>query len=669
MKHLYIKPNQLSSTYFVYLFMLSYSLFSEIIFSLSINAGFSVYKFLFSFSIGLFLLFIGAIIPNKKLAFVLQSVFSVIFNIIYISQLIYYTIFGTPYFIASLGGAGDAFEFVDVAINALGTHWWAYILMLLQIVVLFTLYRVQFLKVSFERIHKIVVSSVFALFAILSIVIPSFFTSGLNSPRYLLFNEFVPLSSMETFGMPVCMALDVKYSVFGAQEFSGDTQVNILTSESEPEEDGNAEPTPTPSPTAVPSATPEPVVYEEQVLDLDFTMEESDSTYLAMNEFFSQREPSLENEYTGMFEGKNLILITAEAFTPYFIDEELTPTLYKMQTEGFNFTNFYTPIWGVSTSDGEYVATTGLLPKSGVWSYTRVAENYMPFAFGNQFNSLGYESYAFHNHSYSYYNRDKSYPTMGYDFYAKGHGLEITDQWPESDIELITQSTPYFMDAESFSVYYMTVSGHLEYNFMGNMMAYKNMEATSDLDYSEVVRAYISCNLELEYAMTELLAQLEAAGKLEDTVIALSSDHYPYGLSDEEYAELRGVESLEKTFEFYENAFLLWNSEMEEAITVDKYASSLDIAPTLSNLFNLEYDSRLFMGHDILSDSPALVVFADRSYITDKYMYNANTSEATLFEGQTVSAEEVSEMSEYVSQLFLNSARILDMDYYDYLLN
>ncbi len=467
--------------------------------------------------------------------------------------------------------------------------------------------------------------------------------------------------------MPMCMALDIKFAIFGGQEFIGETDVTILSMEEE------STPTPAPSPTVAPSLaptqTPEPIVYESQVMDITFNMEETDATYLSMNEFFSQRTPTMENEYTGMFEGKNLILITAEGFTPYFIDENLTPTLYKMQTEGFNFTNFYTPIWGVSTSDGEYVATTGLLPKSGVWSYTRVADNYMPFAFGNQFNSLAYESYAFHNHSYSYYNRDKSYPTMGYEFYAKGHGLEITDQWPESDIELITQSTPYYINAENFSVYYMTVSGHLEYNFMGNMMAYKNRDAVADLPYSEAVKAYISCNLELEYALTELLSQLDAAGKLDDTVIALSSDHYPYGLTDEQYAELRGVETLENTFELYENAFILWNSEMTEPVISDKYSSSLDIAPTLSNLFGLEYDSRLYIGQDILSDSQALVMFADRSYITDKFMFNSNTNEATVFEGQTVSPEEVSAMSEYVSQLFLNSARILDTNYYEYLLN
>ena len=102
------------------------------------------------------------------------------------------------------------------------------------------------------------------------------------------------------------------------------------------------------------------------------------------------------------------------------IHPELTPTLYRLSREGFQFENFYTPLWGVSTSDGEYVTTTGLLPKSGVWSYLRSAENAMPFGFGRLFSQRGYRALAFHDHTYTYYGRDQSHPNMGYEFYGVG---------------------------------------------------------------------------------------------------------------------------------------------------------------------------------------------------------------------------------------------------------
>ncbi|UKI28386.1 MAG: hypothetical protein L6V78_05535 [Clostridium sp.] len=95
------------------------------------------------------------------------------------------------------------------------------------------------------------------------------------------------------------------------------------------------------------------------------TNEEIKNIHLYMN----NQEATEKNKYTGMFEGKNLIAITAEAFSPLAVDKDLTPTLYKLVHEGFNFTNMYSPIYYVSTSDGEYVTLTSLLPKESVWSF------------------------------------------------------------------------------------------------------------------------------------------------------------------------------------------------------------------------------------------------------------------------------------------------------------
>ena len=107
---------------------------------------------------------------------------------------------------------------------------------------------------------------------------------------------------------------------------------------------------------------------------------EGNEAIRSMHKYFSSVKPTKKNEYTGKFKGKNLILITAEGFSPYAVRKDITPTLYKMQEEGFKFNNFYTPTWGVSTSDGEYVACTGLLPKEGIWSFYKSSKNYMPFA-------------------------------------------------------------------------------------------------------------------------------------------------------------------------------------------------------------------------------------------------------------------------------------------------
>ena len=229
----------------------------------------------------------------------------------------------------------------------------------------------------------------------------------------------------------------------------------------------------------------EPQPDDNVIGGLDFETlaeQEDDETLKSMDLYFSGTEPTAQNEQTGIFKGKNLIFITAESFTDFAIDPKYTPTLYKLLTEGYNFTNFYNPIWGVSTLDGEYVNLQSLVPKPGVWSMKESAENWLPFTLGNQLSKLGYEAKAYHNHSVYYYDRVSSHPNLGYDFKGQGREYNFENIWPESDLEMIDKTTADFLTAgengkiEPFHVYYLTVSGHLNYNFYGNVIAYRNRE-------------------------------------------------------------------------------------------------------------------------------------------------------------------------------------------------
>ncbi len=404
-----------------------------------------------------------------------------------------------------------------------------------------------------------------------------------------------------------------------------------------------------------------------QVMDIDFealVQGEEDEELAAMHDYFARVRPTEKNEWTGYFAGKNLVWIVAEAFSSLAVDPELTPTLHRLSNEGFVFNNFYTPLWGLSTSDGEYVTTTGLIPKAGAWSYLQSAENYMPFGFGNQFAGLGYRTLAYHNNTYTYYGRDLSYPNMGYEYYGLGNGLEVTRSWPESDEEMMRLSVPEYINEERFMVYYLTVSGHLNYNVDQNDMSAKHWEAVEHLPYSEAPKGYLASQIELDRAVAALLEQLETAGKLEDTVIVLSADHYPYGLQDAEISEILGHE-VEPNFEKFKSTLILWNSEMDEPVQVDKYCSSLDVMPTLANLFGLEYDSRLLAGRDILSDTPGLVIFYNYSFLSERGAYVSTLEEFTPWkEVQEDEEEYLAQILEDIRDRFRYSALILDEDYY-----
>ena len=675
---------------------LFYALWNELVFSLFLQQGFTIHKVLFSLLWGLFLYWMGQLNRDRAFAWRIQTIPAFVTSVIYCAQVSYYTLFETPFYLKSISGAGDTMtDFFSVVVDAVIAVAPAFLIMLAYFVLWTTLYRKVFLTVSYDADRGFRSVLVLTAGIIVTLAAGILDYHGAASPSYMMLYEFVPTESVRTFGMLATEFLDIKYNLLHLQATRPETihldmeAIAIDTAEGETvpaeaaENEGAVQPPAQPiileggghEGTDVNDTPYDPDVYNV-LPELNFAREmekeeeERNNDFADMNSWFSSRQPSKKNAYTGMFAGKNLILITAEAFSRFVIDPELTPTLYRLYSEGFQFNHFYTGIWGVSTSDGEFVATTGLIPKAGVWSYTEIADNYMPFAFGNQFRDAGYLTQAFHNHSYTYYNRNLSYPNMGYDFYAKGHGLDITNTWPESDVEMMAQTVPlYTAEDRPFHVYYMTVSGHLEYTWEDNAMSVKHREQLAGTKYehaSEPVQAYVASQLELEEAMTVLLKELEAAGVLEDTVIALSGDHYPYGLTQEEYTELRGAE-YDSTFGLYENGFLIWNPEMTAPVVCDTYCSSLDIAPTLSNLFGLPYDSRLFIGTDIFGDVSPIVCLQDRSFITDRIMYDNSNQKITQLTSDPLSETYLGDCINAVKNMFYYSAKIIELDYYGYL--
>ena len=127
------------------------------------------------------------------------------------------------------------------------------------------------------------------------------------------------------------------------------------------------------------------------------------------------------------------------------------------------------------------------------------------------------------------------------------------------------------------------------------------------------VKGYLASNLHLEDAMTYLIAELEAKGIADDTVICLTGDHYPYGLADgNDFScvdELYGIDEIKTDFDRDHNCWLLWSGCLEDMdpIVVDEPTFSMDILPTMLNLFGVDFDSRLLPGRDVFSDAPALI--------------------------------------------------------------
>ncbi len=585
---------------------------------------------------------------NRRLAIAFFALFSFLFS----SQLMYNITFRTYYSIDFFGMAGEATDFwrETLLIVARNFHWVLAFFAPLIVLVVWGKKWFEFDRIRWQP--RTALAVVLVLIQVASVTMVYAGTREPFSPYDLYFQRNYPNLSVERLGLLTTMRLNSQ------RVATGWTPVLDIPPTSE-------------QPIFPPGKDKErfvPGQVEYNIMDINFKdlyAAETDEVIASMHRYFASVQPTAKNEYTGIYEGYNLIFITGEAFSHLAVHEEVTPTLYKMVHEGYHFTNFYTPVWGASTTDGEYVACTGLIPKSGVRSFPRSHENYLPFVMGNQLARLGYKTMAYHNHTHSYYRRHLSHPNMGYDYKGIGSGLVMTNIWPRSDLEMMEITVPEYIDNEPFHAYYMTVSGHLEYNFFGHAIARRNRHLVEHLPYSDAVRAYLAANIELDKALEHLLNELEEAGIADRTLIVLSSDHWPYGLRDEEIDELAG-HYVERHFELHRNALIIYTPGMEPE-TIEQPASSLDIIPTISNLLGLEFDSRLLMGRDIFSDADPLVIYRCGSFITDKGRYNAQTNKFYPAEHMPANwdyTEYVEEVSAEVNRKFYFSALILDHDYY-----
>lgn len=403
-------------------------------------------------------------------------------------------------------------------------------------------------------------------------------------------------------------------------------------------------------------------------IDFAALADSTDSDILkATDEYLANAAPTRKNNYTGLLKDYNLITICAESFCPWFISEELTPTLYKLSHTGILFENYYGTFQSVTTN-GEYTMCMGLYPDMSRTktdsSFNVAGTNYLPFCLGNALKGMGYQAWGYHDYIGDFYNRNITHANMGYTFKAADSGLAMKIDWPSSDLEMMEASVDdYINSGEPFHAYYMTFSGHYQYNW-DNAMSAKNRDAVKDLPYSEPVKAYIACNLELEYALEYLMQRLEEAGVADKTCIVLTNDHYPYGLTEDEYNELAG-QTLDTTFEKYRNSFICYVPGLSENIVVDEYCSTADILPTLLNLFGVDYDSRLLAGTDVLSSGIHAAVLSDKSFLTKTFRYDAGTETVIPADENTTVSDKLAEAYRlYVDSRFQLSGNILNSDYY-----
>lgn len=649
--------------------------------------GYLANTVLFSIIAGCFLSIVTSLFPrpvNRSLA----VIFTILLALIFIIQFLYHAVFNNYIsFWGTLQYSSQAMDNFDTILLNIKQHAGMMLLLVLPVIIVpFLVWKV------FDFRRRTWRNTLFLTAAAIGGYGISIFLLSIQDSRpynaYEMYQYYTSVDmTVERLGVCEALAIDLREGI--ADSLGRDNGLYLIQGSTDPATGKNSAQTST-SLSDISDSTKDPTAEDDHkpstednrtasgpnCMDIDFAQiaAESDSEGVSsLCDYFSSLTPTNKNEYTDMFQNYNVIWITAEGFSGYALNSDLYPTLSMMAEEGFVFENYYSPLWYGSTLGGEYANLMGSMPKNGGYlslSHAAQSGNSFAFSMGNQLKGLGYHTYAFHNNTNTYYDRNISHPALGYTFIANGSGLEPQLNqyenaiWPQSDLVMIQDTFDTYSKEEPYHLYYLTVSGHVIYNFSENAMSYKHMDITENLPYSETTRAYLACQYELELAMSELIDELKENGQYDNTLIVLAGDHVPYNNMDV-LDELAGYE-LEDTFEAYKSSLIIWSGSMEEPVRIDKVCSSIDILPTVSNLLGLEYDSRLIIGQDILSDSEGLVMFADRSFMTDTFSYRSSGGEVLCTGEDEISEEILSEWKRFVANKFTAADGITEYNFYQY---
>lgn len=398
---------------------------------------------------------------------------------------------------------------------------------------------------------------------------------------------------------------------------------------------------------------------------------EANIDYKTLNNYFMSRNITDKNEYTGMFEGKNLIVIMMESVNNILLDENIYPNFAKLYKNGWYWENAYSPRNSCSTGNNEM---TGMISLYSIYR-TCTANVYMNNKYEESifglFNNKGYTTTSYHDYTEKYYYRSTIHKNMGSSKYYGVSDLGISynneyKEWP-SDVLLMDKSSEIFTQNSPFMAWITTVSPHQPY-YSDSELSKIYYDSFANTGYPSNVKRYMSKLKVLDDSLGELLKILEEKGILDDTVIVLYADHYPYGLTNSDISKVLG-DGINKYNEVDRTPFVIYNSKMTPK-TYSEYTSYVNVLPTVANLFNLDYDSRLYMGTDLLSSSyQNRVVFADGSWQTPVGFYYASTGRMSYFNDDRYTNDEIVNINTDVDNMIKYSNLAIKTNYFEHLFN
>ena len=415
-----------------------------------------------------------------------------------------------------------------------------------------------------------------------------------------------------------------------------------------------------------------------------------DSALKEFNEYYSNLSSPKKNEYTGIFEGKNILAIHGESVQNFVIGlkfngQEVTPNLNKLVKKSIYFDNFYTQVSVGTSSDTEFTLNTSLMPANIGTAFSDYADKEY-ISIPKLLKEKGYFSFAMHANNGDYWNRRVMHKNLGYDELIAKDKYEIDEVigLGLSDVSFFRQSIPKLKEIQDkHERYYGTIimlTNHTPFsetdkygefpvdlkttkvNENGKVenVTYPYMEDTKLGNYFKSVHY-------ADYALGLLFEDLEKEGLLDNTVVVFYGDHdarlpmsnyqrlYNYDpLTDDILSEddPNYVDFNDYSYELNRKVpLIIWSKETEKnPKTVNYVMGMYDVMPTLGNMFG--FYNKYALGHDIFNiKDKNIVIFPTGNWLTKDMYYNNQKEESYIISGAIINNDEIKENSEYADKL------------------
>lgn len=408
------------------------------------------------------------------------------------------------------------------------------------------------------------------------------------------------------------------------------------------------------------------------------------------------------NDYTGIFQGKNVIVIHAESIQQFVIGmsfngEELTPNLNKLASESIYFDNFYSQVSVGTSSDAEFTSLTSLMPtNTGTAFVSYFDRTYVSMP--SLLSDKGYYTFVMHANKANFWNRDLMYASLGYQrFYSKddydidevvGLGLSDTSffrQSVEKLKEINEMGKPYYGTLIMLSNHTPFIDSAAMTDYEVDMKEEVTLEdgtvTTVSHPYMEGTKLgqYLKSVHYADQALGEFIDLLESEGLLENTVLVLYGDH-DARLDINDYVRLYNYDPETNSilspddpdyinFDEYQYElnrkvpFMIWSSETKERLhkTVSDVMGMYDVMPTLGNMLGVY--NKYALGHDIFQiGSNNIVVFPNGNWVTNSIYYNAQKGEYLSLAETAISADYIEKNNEYADEILNTSNSLITFD-------